>query len=152
VFAERLWAPWWLWAVSTGIAVTLVPAFGVPLGWPAGVAAWLVAEAIIVYVLVSAAVRVEVGPAGLVAGRATLPFAAVGAARALTDSEAALLRGRDANPRAYMLLRPWVLTAVRIDVEDPRDPAPYWYVASRRGSELAAVLERERVHQVPREE
>ena len=140
-YRERLYAPWWLWAVSTVIAATMGFAFGVPLGVPAGIAAWAVAEAIVAYVLVSAAASVALTPAGLVAGRATLPYAVMGEVRALDDAAAAMLRGREADPRAYLLLRPWVSRAVRVDVDDPQDPAPYWYVSTRRASRLAAALE-----------
>jgi Protein of unknown function (DUF3093) len=140
-YRERLFAPWWLWLVSTAIAATLGFAFGVPLGVPAGIATWVVAEALVAYVLLSAAASVAVTAQGLVAGRATLPYPVMGQVAALDDRQAAALRGREADPRAYLLLRPWIARAVRVDVDDPRDPAPYWYVSTRHGDQLAAALD-----------
>ena len=81
--------------------------------------------------LVTAAAVVAVEPEPLVAGRARLDFGSVGAVTPLDAPAAALLRGRGADPRAYLLLRPWVQTAVRVEVDDPDDPAPYWYVSTR---------------------
>jgi hypothetical protein len=65
----------------------------------------------------------------------------MGAVTALDPPAAALLRGRDADPRAYLLLRAWAPAAVRVEVDDPGDPAPYWYVSTRRPAALAAALE-----------
>jgi hypothetical protein len=39
-----------------------------------------------------------------------------------------------------MLLRSWVPTAVRIDLVDPDDPTPYWFVSTRRPDELVRAL------------
>lgn len=50
--------------------------------------------------------------------------------------------GPGADARAYVCQRPWVRQGVRVAVVDPRDPAPYWLVASRRPAELAAALRR----------
>jgi Protein of unknown function (DUF3093) len=143
-YRERLWPPVWLWLVASVVAATLGLAFGVPLGPVAGIAAWLVPQALIIWVLVTAAAMVTVDEQGLVAGRARLPFSSMGAVTALDSGAAGALRGRDADPRAYLLLRPWVPRAVRVDVDDRRDPAPYWYVSTRRAAELAAALGRAR--------
>lgn len=50
--------------------------------------------------------------------------------------------GPEADARAFVCHRPWVRQGVRVAVVDPRDPAPYWLVASRRPAELAAALRR----------
>src|SRR5450631_2663519 len=107
-YRERLYAPWWLWAICTVIVATFGVAFGFPLGWVAGVAAGVVAEGAVVWVLVTASAVVEVRAAALVAGRATLGYDAMGTVTALDAPAAGLLRGRHADPRAYLLLRPWV--------------------------------------------
>ena len=141
LYRERLSAPWWLWLICSAVVGTLGLAFGYPLGLPAGLAAAAVAEAAVAWVLVSAAAWVVVEPAFLVAGRARLPLRAVGAVTALDASAAALLRGRAADPSAYLLLRPWVVArAVRVDVDDAADPTPYWYVATRHPQALVAAL------------
>ena len=139
--SERLSAPWYLWAIASVIVATLGLAVGYPLGWPAGVAAAAVAEGIVAWVLVSAAATVSVEPTALVAGRARLDYDCMGAVTPLDAAAAALLRGREADTRAYLLLRPWVQTAVRVDVDDADDPAPYWYVSTRDPAALATALE-----------
>jgi hypothetical protein len=39
--------------------------------------------------------------------------------------------GRDADARAYLLLRPYLKRAVRVEITDPADPTPYWLVSTR---------------------
>jgi Protein of unknown function (DUF3093) len=137
---ERLWAPLGWWVVATVIVGTFGIAIGYPLGLPAGVATFAAFEAVVVWALVASAARVQVGDGVVRAGRARLPFSAVGRAVPLDKAAAALLRGRDADPRAYLLLRPWLPMAVRLDLDDPRDPAPYWYLSTRRPAELASSI------------
>ena len=69
-----------------------------------------------------------------------LPPTAVGAVTPLDPEAAEALRGPKADARAYLVLRGWIRTAVRVEVADPADPAPYWYVSTRRPEELAAAL------------
>ena len=61
---------------------------------------------------------------------------------ALDAEEMRLQAGRDADARAYLLLRPYLKRGVRVDLTDPSDPAPYWLISSRRPDRLAAALTR----------
>jgi hypothetical protein len=74
------------------------------------------------------------------AGRARIAREHRGAAEALTGEDARLARGRDCDPRAYLVLRPYLSGAVRVALTDPADPAPYWLVATRRPERLAEAL------------
>jgi hypothetical protein len=83
---------------------------------------------------------IEVSEGLLKAGRAALPAAALGAATALGADKARALRTFEADPRAFMLLRSYIPTAVRVEVADPGDPTPYHYLSSRRPNHLAAAV------------
>ena len=48
--------------------------------------------------------------------------------------------GALADPRAFVVSRPWLHTAVRLMLDDPADPTPYWVVGTRRPQELLAAL------------
>jgi hypothetical protein len=48
--------------------------------------------------------------------------------------------GPMADPRAFVVSRPWLRTAVRLMLNDPDDPTPYWVVGTRRPAELLAAL------------
>ncbi len=52
-----------------------------------------------------------------------------------------LLRTRDADPAAYLAIKFWEPQGLRIDLNDPRDKTPYWLITSKRGEEIAALLD-----------
>ncbi|HEU5333201.1 MAG TPA: DUF3093 domain-containing protein [Actinocrinis sp.] len=83
---------------------------------------------------------IEVSGGRLTAGRATLPAAALGPATALGAEKARALRTFEADPRAFLLLRSYISTAVRVEVADPGDPTPYLYLSSRKPGQLAAAV------------
>ena len=139
-YEERLWAPTWMWVVAGILTLTMGVAYGVPLGAQWGALAFAIAGADSPGCSSARPPGFEVGPAGLAAGRASLPPTALGAATPLDAEAAEALRGQKADARAHLVLRGWVRTAVRVEVADPADPTPYWYVSTRRPEELAVAL------------
>lgn len=140
VYSERLRAPLAVWAMAYALALGVVP-ICLPLMPLAAVVAVTVAVAVVVTLAVrSWAAPVDVRGGELRAGRARIPVALLGEPTAHDADAAGLLRGRDIEPRAYHLIRPWVAPAVTAQVRDPADPTPYWYVATRHPEQLAAAL------------
>ncbi|KDQ69980.1 DUF3093 domain-containing protein [Streptomyces halstedii] len=139
-FDERLTAPrsWWLIAFLIGVACALMflPLGTLPmLGGLAG-GAVLSAMAVSGY----GSVRIRVVGGTLVAGDATIPLSALGDAEVLDAEEARAWRSYKADTRAFMLLRSYVPTAVRVKVTDPADPTPYLYLSTREPQALVAAL------------
>ena len=58
-------------------------------------------------------------------------MAALGRPRCWTPEEARAWRTYKADPRAFMLLRSYIPTALRVEVTDPEDPTPYVYLSTR---------------------
>ena len=77
-------------------------------------------------------------------GRDRLSLTEVGDVRPLSEAQARALRGPRADPRAYVLIRPYLRQAVYVEVTRRDAPAPYWLIATRRPAELAAAIERSR--------
>jgi hypothetical protein len=86
----------------------------------------------------SARIRVVAG--SLVAGKARIPLEALGAAQVLDPAEAVAWRSHKADSRAFMLLRSYVPTALKVEVTDPADPTPYVYLSTRSPQRLADAL------------
>ena len=141
VYAERLWVPLRWWAIATMFWASVLLAFLVAM--PAAVA--LAAGAVLVGLnlavflgLGRALVAVEAG--AFRAGRAEIPIDLLAMPEALDREAARRAAGVEADARAYLLLRPYLSRAVRVQVVDPEDPTPYWLVSTRRPRTLAAVL------------
>jgi DUF3093 family protein len=140
-YRERLWVPLRWWLLATALVVVLwiayVVATPVLVAGLVGAAAGLIAIGVL---LGYSSARVEVSPEGFRAGRALLPWAACGGVSALDAEEFRRLRGTGADARAYLVLRPYLDRAVRVDVRDSADPTPYWLVATRHPQQLAEAL------------
>jgi hypothetical protein len=87
---------------------------------------------------------VEVSDGELRAGAVTLPLAMAGEVAALDEAGTRVMRGPSANPRAYLLSRPYLKQAVYVEVIGEHQNRPYWLVGTRRPAELAAAIERSR--------
>ncbi|MEE1742379.1 DUF3093 domain-containing protein [Streptomyces sp. BE147] len=139
-FDERLTAPrsWWFIAFGVGIAcaLMLLPLGTLPL--LGGLVGGTAATAVVVSSYGSVRIRVVAG--ALVAGDARIPLSALGEPEVLDAEEARAWRTHKADARAFMLLRSYVPTAVRVEVTDPADPTPYVYVSTRDPRGLAAAL------------
>jgi hypothetical protein len=140
-YRERLFAPlmWWLIAAAMVASLGIAYAVATP-GWVAlTVTALGVSVAALVLGSYGSAL-VAVGADGVQAGRAVLPMNACGSVTVLSEREFRHLRGPGADARAYLLLRPYVATAVRIDVTDAADPTPYWLICTRHPDRLGAAI------------
>ncbi|HEU4674934.1 MAG TPA: DUF3093 domain-containing protein [Motilibacteraceae bacterium] len=140
LYRERIGAAAWMWLLWAGLVISVWLALLVVVGplWCSIVA--VAGGALAAAGLVRGAARIEVAGGELRAGRAHIPLPLLGAPQVLDDEAARRLRGPGFEPRAFHLLRSWVPGAVLVDVVDPEDPTPYWYVSSRRPEQLAAAI------------
>lgn len=140
-FDERLRVPatWWVLAVVLGVVVWWVLVLAAPILVAVGAGLMSFAAAAVMLWRWGSA-RITVAGDRLQAGRAAIPLRLCAAATALDADAARELRGPRADARAYLLLRPYVSTAVRIDLADPQDPTPYWLLSSRRPDDLARAV------------
>lgn len=137
---ERLWAPlsWWVTAMVLLGAVWLVLVVSTPA--LATIAGTVMAAALVLGGLgLAGAVEVGVRAGEFVAGPAHVPLSLCGSVVALDHAATRDLRGPGADARAYLLLRPWVRQAVRVDLSDSADPTPYWLVSARHPARIAAA-------------
>ena len=141
-YDERLGAPplWWVGA----LAVSLMLAAGVHSGGTG-------LRAVLPYVLLPVVVlgvlaylsrgRVQVRDGGLHVPGARIPLTHVGGVTPLDREGTRRVRGPVADPRAYVATRPWLSSAVQVQVEDPEDDTPYWLVGTRDPQALTAALQ-----------
>ncbi|MFI9644829.1 DUF3093 domain-containing protein [Streptomyces sp. NPDC052040] len=140
-YEERLTAPrsWWLMCLLVGVALALVL---LPFGTLPLLGALVGGTAVSAVVVSSyGSVRIRVVGDSLLAGEARIPLSALGGAETLDREEARAWRTYKADTRAFMLLRAYIPTALKVEVTDPADPTPYLYLSTREPERLAAALQ-----------
>ena len=140
-YVERLWPPpsWWLVGLALVATVWLVLVVSTP--GPVVVSGTAVAAMAVLGGLAAGAVTVGVRAGELVAGRAHLPVERCAAVEPLDPEATRRAVGVDADARAFLLLRPYLPRTVRVRLDDPGDPTPYWLVSCRRPEQVAAAAE-----------
>ncbi len=142
-YRERLSVPIRWWAQGTMLVASLCMAVIVAVP---GAVAWAVTGAAVALMaalfLTYGAALVSVEDGWFRAGRARVELRFVGEVVPLDAEATRLVAGRDADARAYLLLRPYRKKAVKVSLSDPADPTPYWLVSTRRPDALAAALTR----------
>ena len=139
---ETLYAPlsWWLVVAGFAIVVWWVFVLATPLAVAVG-AGLVVAAALggVLWAYGRAAVTVRGGEIAACGARIEVEYC--GPAQALDASQTAAVRGRDADARAYLALRPYIATSVRLEIADERDPTPYWLISTRNPDRLVAAID-----------
>lgn len=141
-YDERLRVPlrWWVQGVMlvASLWLAMIVALPVALAWAlTGVAVALLALLLGGY----GAARIRVVDGELRAGRARIAAEHLGTAEPLDPGAAKRAAGVEADARAWLLLRPYLKRAVRVEITDPADPAPYWLLSTRRPEALVAAID-----------
>jgi hypothetical protein len=137
--------PWWWWLAALALAALL--AAEVWLGAP-GLRAWLPFALLLPLAVAGlwwlGRIRVSVAGSELWVDDAHLPVRFVADAIPIDARGKRELLGVGADPLGFVVQRPWIAGAVQVLLDDPADPTPYWVISSRRPTELAAAVLRER--------
>jgi len=141
-YRERLWPSWWL-TLALGlflpagflIFLPLNPWVGVGVGLALWWGSWLLLA------IFSPVITVDAG--GFRAGKASIEWDHVGSIEAVPRSQMRQATGVELDARAWLVIRPWVPTAVRVKVIDPVDPTPYWLVSTANPE---AIVEASALH------
>lgn len=140
-YDERLSVPlrWWVQGTMLVASLWLAVVVALPFAaaWTVSAAAMLLLAALLLWF---GSARVTVSNGVFRAGRASIPVALLGTATPLDQEATRRTAGVEADARAFLLLRPYLKRAVRVEVADPADPTPYWLVSTRRPDQLAAAL------------
>ncbi|MFP5284080.1 MAG: DUF3093 domain-containing protein [Actinomycetes bacterium] len=140
LYRERLLPPplWWLLGAAFALAVLSAVGVAVGLAWGLLVAGCALLVTATLFWAAASVIAVTAGE--VTVGRARLGLAYVGGCAPLDAEQTRRRTGPEADARAYLVLRPYVATAVEITLVDPDDPVPYWLISSRRPGQLAAAV------------
>ena len=141
IYKERSPWPIWLWLFLLFLAASLALACWAALGTRWGWITMLVEFLALLYFSQRSALTVEVTAQHLRVGEATIDRKFLGEVTALSPDEMRQWRGPLSDPAGYMALRFWLSRGVKIMINDPKDPTPYWLISSKKAQPLAAALQ-----------
>jgi hypothetical protein len=140
-YTESLHVPLRWWVQGTMLIATFWLAMVIPIP---GLLPWVltaVAMALLAGGFLAYGARISVADGVLRAGKAHIGLEFVGAVEPLDADATRRTAGVDADARAHLVLRPYLKRAVKVEITDPADPAPYWLVSCRRPDLLVSALE-----------
>ncbi len=144
-YRERLWVPWWWWAIGFGLAALFATEVnmgirGLP-AWLPHALLWAAAAGVLMW-LSRTEVRVvdTGGDVELWAGHAHLPATVVTQSAPIPRTAKSAALGRQLDPAAFIVHRPWVGPMALVVLNDPDDPAPYWLVSCRHPDRMLSAL------------
>jgi len=141
-FREVIRPPLWLLAFIYFMLLSLVIAVWAALGNRPAALAFIAATMGIITLALAMKSEIVVDAHELRIGKAHIELRFIKSAVALDKNELRRARTRDADPAAFLAFNFWVSTGVKITLDDPRDPTPYWLVTTRRAKELTNTLYR----------
>jgi hypothetical protein len=138
-YHERLWASPWVF-IATALVIPASLLVFLPINPIAGPIVGVVLYAAVLVLIAVGSPSIEVTDTEVIAGRARLPLRFIDTVTAYRADEATEQRGPKLDARAWLLIRGWVSPVVRIDLDDPDDPTPYWIVSSRHPEDFTAAI------------
>ena len=140
-YDERLVAPPLVWLGTLAVSLLLAAGLHAGGGGARAVVPYVLLPLVAVGVLATLSRgRIRVADGVLHVPGARIPLDHLGGVLPLDREATRQVRGPLAEPLAYVVTRPWLSTAVRVQVEDPEDDTPYWLIGTRRPGALAEAL------------
>lgn len=138
-YSERVAPSLWWWVIVLVLSA-MTSLMVVPV-WKWGAVIVPVAIFVVVaLILRSLTPTVTVTDTTFYAGPAHIERSFITDATPLKDEEAFKARGQNLDARAFLVTRPWAKPLVKVTIEDPQDPTPYWLVSTRHPEKLARAL------------
>jgi hypothetical protein len=141
-FREVIRPPLWVLAFIYFMFLSLVVAVWAALGNRSALAALISTTVLIIVISIRARSHISITEAELVIDKAHIDKQYCGEVTVLDRDAMRLLRTRDADPAAFLAIKFWISTGVKIAIVDDRDPTPYWLVSSKKAEELKRTLYR----------
>ncbi len=139
-YREVIVAPLWLLALVYFFALSFALSVWAALGDRPGLAVLITLTFLTLLARKKTKLIIEIDGNELRVGKARIEIKYLGNVENLDAKKMQLVRGREANPLAYLAIRFWCAKGVKVNLNDARDPTPYWLITSKRGDELVTLL------------
>lgn len=130
MYREKLYPAWWLIVAIFLVVPTSILLFfplSILVGTVTGLTLWLGTVGLLWWT----SPRLSIDQGVFRAGRSMIGHEHVANVEAVSADQARDEKSVKLDARAWLVLRPWITPAVKITVNDPDDPTPYWLVSTR---------------------
>jgi len=142
LFKEVIRPPLWLLAFIYFMFLSLVIAVWAALGNFSALITFIALTIALLVIAVTAKSEIRVVEDELIIGAAHIGVKYLADVQILDKNAMRLLLTRDADPAAFLAIKFWISTGVKITLKDQRDPTPYWLVSCKKDRELKNTLDR----------
>jgi hypothetical protein len=139
-YREVIRMPLWLLALIYFFFLSFVLSVWAALGNSAALISFLVLSALVVLIDIRTRLMIQVSESELLVGRAHIDLKYIGEVTELDSQAMRKLRTRDADPMAFLGIRFWSSTGVKVEITDNRDETPYWLITSNKANQLVQAL------------
>ncbi|VXC15394.1 DUF3093 domain-containing protein [Plantibacter sp. T3] len=144
-YRETLWpSPWVIIALALVVPATMLVL--APVSLEAGIVGAVVLYGGCLALAFGTAPRIQVSESSLSVGKASIPLGFIGEVVVYTGTDATAQLRTKLDARAWLMIRGWVHSLVKVEIVDPADPTPYWLLSSRRPQALADAIAAARTH------
>ena len=141
-FSETRRWPLWLWIFLLFLAASLSFAVWVALGLRDAIIISVLQFGLLLLANLTSGLKIELKAEWLHVGKAEIEIAFISKVSTLNSEQMRQARGAQLDPAAFLALRFWVSTGIKIEVSDPRDPTPYWLISTKAAEKLQLTLDR----------
>lgn len=138
-YKERVLPRWSSFLPVLGVFPALWLTF-LPIKESAGFWSGISATVLIILAMIAKSAQIVVTESLLKVANASIDRAHISNVVVIPKGEGFAARGRDLDPRAWIHFQGSVPTLVRVELNDPADPTPYWLFSTRKPDEIKKVL------------
>lgn len=139
-YTQIIKPPLWLLAFIFFLLASVALSIWAAFDNPAGMITLAIGIVLLFIIRNSLIMTIDLTSRELRIGSAHIDRSYLGEVAELTVEEMRLIRGRDADPAAFLAIRFWQPHGIKITVADPRDPTPYWLISAKNAKGLVEAL------------
>ena len=138
-YSEKVLPNWSSFIPVLAVYPTLWLTF-LPINESIGVWSGLVATVLVTLLMIAKSARIRITQKTIEVSGASIERTFVTGVEVVAKTEAFVARGRELDPRAWIHFQGSVNTLVRVRINDPADPTPYWLFSTRHPERIKEIL------------
>ena len=132
--------PIWLWGITLFMAGSVALAIEAAISSDCALIALLIQIFLLITLEQNSPLTISCSAEMLYVGKASIERKYISQVEALDAEAMRITRGPQADPAAYLALRFWVSTGVKVVINDPNDSTPYWLISTKAAKKLVEAL------------